>query len=181
MKLERKCHWQSCDSGARWQPHLHIECQGVGIGRALSLISTIECCDEHRENVKPYVLSDANREAITTKLMDEGYPEPNFLTARIEFKPIEDRGPVAVETCNREGCTEFARWRIVQAIPHMTKIGDVERLRTNLVVCDKHKAEVVPADLLDPESKAATHRALKARGLALRSLKRMKLEFEAMR
>lgn len=181
MAVERKCKW--CDSGARWEPHLHLECQAPGFKRLLSFTTGIECCDAHQESVKPYVLSDANRERLTALLIDNGYPEPNYLTARIEFKPApESREPViAAEPCNRHECTEIARWRIIQVIPHITKVGEVTRLPTNLCVCDVHKGTVKAADLLDPQSRATTHKTLRERGIGLRSLRRMKLEFEDLR
>lgn len=176
--IERKCHWQGCDSGARWGVELHFECQGTDERRLLKFKSSLECCDVHKGQVKPWVLSDANREQITTTMMERGYPEPNYLTAVIEFVPVGRDPMVVIEPCNREGCTKHAKWRVIQVIPHLTKPGEKARLTTNLAVCDEHKAVTKPADLLDPESKAATHKALRKLGVTLHSLNRMRLEFE---
>lgn len=180
-KMIHQCHYTDCDSGARWSVHLHIECQAPGKKHLLAFATTIECCDEHQAKVKAYVLSDENREKLSDLLMDNGYPEPNYLTARIEFRPVSREPVIAAENCNRGDCSEIARWRIVQAIPHVAKIGEVVRLPTNLCVCDRHKDETKPSDLLDPQSRAITHKALRERGLGLRSLNRMRLEFEALR
>lgn len=175
---DRKCHWVGCDSGARWGVKLQIECQGTDERRVLGFKSSIECCDEHRVNVKPWVLSDENREVITTNLMERGYPEPNFITAQIEFLPIEREPLLASVPCDRHECTKPAKWRVIQVIPHISRPRDPVRLTTSLCVCDEHKVDTGPEALLDPESRAITHKALKRRGLTLRSLDRMKLDFE---
>lgn len=178
--MDRKCHWKGCDSGARWGCRVHLECQGTDERRLLKFHSTIECCDEHQANVKPWVLSDQNREIITTLLMERGYAEPNFLTANIEFLPIGHEPLMVIEPCNRSGCAKPAQWRIVQVIPHITGAEKAAKLTTNLCVCDEHRQETKAADLLDPASKAATHAFLKRHNLSMRSLNRMRLEFEPL-
>jgi hypothetical protein len=178
VNAEHKCHKDGCDSGARWRAYLHLECPAPGMKRIVGMESSIEVCDQHRDDVRPWMLSAHNREAITVKLMDNGLPEPNFLTARVEFKPVHSAPLAVLAPCDREGCTHVAKWRVIQVIPRMGgKIGDAVRLTTNLCVCEACRPSVKPADLLDPASRAATHRALEQAGVRLRSLNRMKVEF----
>lgn len=174
---EHKCHRDGCDSGARWRAYLHLDCAAPGFKHVLGMESTVEVCDKHRDDVRPYVLSPANKETITVSLMDRGYHEPNWLTARIEFRPIEREPIIVAIPCDRDGCANPARWQIKQVISEIGQRKPRVELTTNLCVCEKHKRETAPADLMDDESRKTTYEYLQKNGVMLPDLDRMALEF----
>jgi len=91
------CHKDGCTSGARWSVKFWVDCpEPGGLRRRIGMDCTIVTCDAHQDDVKAYLLSDENRETITTTLMEQaGTLEPDYLTARVEFLPIQ-REPIEV-------------------------------------------------------------------------------------
>lgn len=175
----RKCHKDGCDSGARWATDLHLDCPiPGGAKRALVLRCAIEVCDAHRDDVKPWVLSDKNRETIALTLMDNGFHEPDFLTARIEFAPVEGRDIKMVEMCCRAGCTERAKYQIKHRFAEIGRKEMRFESLTNLWVCEKHKRDTKAADLLlNGAVRKKTFEWLQAQGVLLPDLDRSELEF----
>lgn len=139
------------------------------------LNSTIEVCDDHREMVKPYALSEENKERLRTWLMEQGYGEPDFLTARVEFQPV-NREPIKVQTihaCDRAGCGKLAHWQIRQVFDMPGRSTRASAL-TNFFVCHEHKRMTKPRHL----DKAATLAMLRKHGIYDGSVAdRVKLEF----
>lgn len=160
---------------------------------------SIEVCDDHKDDVHGYVLSDLNKETIVTTLMNSGLPEPDFLSARFEFKPImpaalaavaapfspdgADRPliePAAVVGCDRVDCTNPAQWRVIQRFRTIAQGGKgppvVEAL-TNMHVCTKHKREVKAADFLGTDDRERTLAFLRERGILFPDVDRPVIDF----
>lgn len=189
LRQSHQCHRDNCDSAATSAVDLHVVCRAPGgIGHLVKMRCTIKVCDKHRDDVRPYVLSDENRESIRTGLMESGFPEPDFLSARIEFVPIVAE-PVAVVkprfvdkvmACDRGGCAHPARWQIKQLFWHMANRGrgpHAIELLSNLYVCEAHRKETKPEHLLMDDDREQTRHLLVRRGLLLPDMDRMKLEF----
>lgn len=174
----RKCHKIGCDSGARWASDLHLDCPiPGGAKRALVLRCAIEVCDEHRDEVRPYILSEENREKIALSLMDNGFHEPDFLTARIEFVPVVGRDIRMVQTCTREGCTERAAYQLKRRFFQIGSKAPCLEALTSWWVCEEHKKDTVAADLLAGDGRERTFAWLQAQGIVLPDLDRSELEF----
>lgn len=187
-----QCHKDGCTAVATNEVHLHLSCPAPGlVARLISMKCSIEVCDKHKDDVAGYVLSDANKETICTTLMDQGLPEPDFLMARFEFKPILPAALVATEVpakpvvvgCDREECTNPARWRVIQRFRALAQAGKgppICEVLTNLNVCTLHKKAVKPADFLDEESRASTLAFLRGRGILLPDVDHPLIDFEEL-
>jgi hypothetical protein len=182
-----QCHKDGCTSPAEFSVNLHLGCPSPGLAtRVVSMRCSIEVCEKHKDDVADYVLSDKNKETIAATLIDQGIPEPDFLSARFEFVPIGAPAlgtidePVArddqampvpgVTGCDREGCSNPAQWRVVQRFRSIAQGGRGEPIieaLTNIHVCTAHKREVKPADFLDPESRQRTLEFLRGQGMLL--------------
>lgn len=194
----RQCHKDGCTSPAEFTVDLHLTCPAPGLAaRMISMRCSIEVCAKHQDDVKDYVLSDANKETICASLMDQGVPEPDFLSARFEFKPIEAPalGPVlnppaaasepVVVGCDRLNddetpCTNPAKFRVMQRFRALAQRGrgdPICEVLTNMHVCAKHKRQVKPGDFLDPESRATTLAFLRERGMLLPDVDRPIIDF----
>lgn len=186
-----QCHRDDCELDAEFEAWLHVNCCAPGVTRAVKMKSSIICCNRHRLDVKDYVLSDRNKDVIATKLIEGGYPEPDFLSARIEFVPLPPtrtvlhaQGPaVAPVPCDRAECERPARWQIKQVFRLAWQKGTgrplIEAL-TKMCVCDRCRELVRPRDLMDPEDKAATQAWLVSRGILNADFKTMQVGFEPM-
>lgn len=183
-RRDHQCHKDGCDSQAVYSVDLHLNCPSPGMSHAVSMHSTIQVCEKHKDDVRAYVLSDQNRERIRDGLMDSGLPEPDFFTARIELIPLPKEPlidmVIPIIPCDREGCKNPAKWRIKQKFRALWQGGigapRAEAL-TNLYVCDKHKKETKAKDLLDDESRKETTLYLQDQGMLLPDLDGMILEF----
>jgi hypothetical protein len=181
---DHQCHRDQCDAEAIYAVDVHLNCCAPGVNHRVSMHSTIQVCEAHKDDVRGFILSDKNRETIRDSLMDSGLPEPDFLTAKIELVPIPAVKlidvVIPVLPCDRDGCANPAKWRIKQRFRARWQggVGEprVETL-TNLYVCDKHKKETKPKDLLDEESRAETLRHLNDQGMLLPDIDGMILEF----
>lgn len=188
--IEHKCHYPfdapwTCDSGAQYEGRLHFECQAPGRRYALSLRgnpAAIECCAGHREACKKFLLSDANRETLTTQLRDlYNYPEPNWLTARVEFKSIG--APVEIvktlQQCCRGKCFLAAQYRVMIAVPTLGNVRRVMESPTNLFVCEQHRATTKAKHVTDDEPmRKALYEALQKSGMVLPDLDKARVRFQ---
>lgn len=145
----RQCHHVGCDSGARWGVLLHLNCVAPGVVVATHMKSGIEVCDTHKDDklLRDYILSNENRERITTWLMEQGgHPEPDFLTARIEFFAIERsvvhaQPAIPKPQCDRSDCADLATHQVKLAFRMRYQRGKGQPIidyLTNRVVCGKH-------------------------------------------
>lgn len=187
-----QCHKDGCTAVATNEVHLHLSCPSPGlVARPISMKCSIEVCDKHKDDVVGYVLSDVNKETIVATLIDQGLPEPNFLTARFEFKPIVPAALVATDAplkpvvvgCDRDECTNPARWRVVQRFRSLAQGGKGPHIceaLTNINVCTKHKKAVKPADFLDKESRAATLAFLREQGMLMADVDHPIIAFEEL-
>lgn len=176
--MDRKCHRVDCTSGARWMTELHLECPMPGGAKhLLKFKCAIEVCDAHREDVRPWVLSEENKDRVTMGVMDAGYHEPDFLTARIEFLPIEGRDIAVLQGCCREGCSRIAKYRIKRKFFAIGRRDMALEAMTNLWVCEDHKRITKAADLLMGDDRPRTFEWLQAQGILMPDLDRSELEF----
>lgn len=180
-RRSHQCHRDGCDTEAKFAVRLRVNCVAPGVVQPVAMDCSIKVCERHREEVRLFVLSDRNRETIRTSLMEGGYHEPDFMTARLEFVPVAApvekqeertvlhvRGPTVC--CDRAGCANPAKWQIKQRFRMMWQRGKgrpmVEAL-TNMCVCDKHRNETKAADFLDADSRSATLGWLSKHGVSL--------------
>ena len=178
-----QCHRDQCDSQAVASCKLHLTCRVPG-GHAVvvAMNCSLQVCEKHKDYVRGYVLSPANQESIRTGLMEGGYPEPDFMSARIEFVPLPVEVVVVPKVigCDREGCANPAAWRIKTKIRHIRQRGRgpfAAETLTNIHVCSRHKGEVKAADLLMGDDRANTMKFLNNGGMVLPDLDGMELEF----
>lgn len=172
-----QCQKIGCDSGARWGVELHLPCpEPGGMVRNFRMKLSTEVCDAHRDDVRAMVLAD--KDAITAHFADNGLQEPDWLNMRVEFVPVVGRDIRVIQMCDREGCWLPATWRIKR---RFAEIGRKEircEAMTNLVVCDQHRGETVPADLNGgPEERVALSDWLREQGVLMPDLDRTELEF----
>lgn len=180
-----KCHKDGCDAPALDAVRLHLICRAWGVVQPVSMNCSIRVCAEHRDDVRPFVLSPENRKQIVLWLGESGYAEPDFFSARLEFVPIasiEPQAPLIVrlETCDREGCGNPARWQIVQRLRVEAQQGCGEpmlNLLTGLRVCDRHRAETTVADINDNDSRTRTRKYLQGKNVHFPDFKTMTIDF----
>lgn len=183
LRSAHKCHKAGCDSQAEFGVRVHFTCREIGRpAHALSNDSTIKVCARHQDDVRGYLLTPANKENITTGCMENGFPEPDFLSLRVEFIPIVHE-PVVIEAntrCDRDGCTNPAQWRIVFKVRPLAQGGKGPfryEVMTKMQVCRKHRKETKPEDFRDPDSIATTRQFMNANGVLLPDLDTMAIEF----
>jgi hypothetical protein len=185
QRLLHKCHKDNCEALAEFAVRLHLRCPAPGgPAREISSDCTIRVCAKHRADVAEYVLSPQNRETIATTLMEAGAPEPDFLSAAIEFVPIE-AAPVAPvfsgPACNRAGCGQPAKWQIKQFFRRIgQRKSDRRQLEclTDMYVCDQHKADTKAGDLIArPEDYKTTRDALVRMGMRAPDMHNGRIEF----
>lgn len=174
-----QCQRDGCHSQATAWVKMYINLPSPGQAtKVIDLKLSMEVCDKHQDDVRAYVLSEENKKTIYTQIMDAGLPEPDFLSARIVFVPIPTDHVNLIVGCDREGCANPAKWQIKQIIPEIGRKGKPRlEAMTNMCVCDKHKRETKPADLLDDDSRKRTLAWLNAKGVLLPDLERMTIEF----
>lgn len=197
--IQHQCHRDGCTSPATNEVHLHLSCPAPGLAaRLISMKCSIEVCDKHKDDVRGYVLSDVNKETIVATLMDQGMPEPDFLGARFEFKPIlaepitsdpvlmaiaMGRARSQVVRCDREECTNPARWRVIQRFRALAQGGKgppICEVLTNINVCTLHKKAVKPDDFLDAESRASTLAFVRGQGILFPDVDHPLIDFEEL-
>jgi hypothetical protein len=185
-RRKHQCHREGCDSEAVYATKLLFDVAAPGVRYPIRTMCSIQVCERHKseKDVRGYLLSPQNREQITTAIMEGGHPEPDFLTAKVLFEPLERRAlmihAMPPPSCDRDGCTKAARWQIKQLFRMLWQRGKGKpevQVLTNFCVCDEHKASARPADLLDPDSKSATLAWLNARGVSMPDFKTMELGF----
>lgn len=188
--MKRQCHKTGCDSAATNEVSLHLSCPSPGLpARIVGMKCSIEVCDVHKDDVRGYVLSDVNKEHIVEVLMNQGVPEPDFLSAVFEFTPITAPAlgavaEVAVKPvligCDRADCPNPAKFRILLRYRSLAQGGRGDPVcdsMTNMHVCRRHKREVKPADFVDAESRAATLEFLRGQGMLLPDVDRPIVDF----
>lgn len=189
MSDERRahqCHSTGCDSEAIYGTKVFLDVVAPGVRYPVRMNGSIQVCERHKNMlvVREYYLNDANREVITTTLVDAGHPEPDFLSARIIFEPLEVKhaailaAPPAI--CDRAGCAKAARWQIKQRFRMLWQKGKGEpqvEVLTKMCVCDEHKAVTTAKDFTDRESLSSTRAWLNSRGVSLPDLKTMEIAF----
>lgn len=90
LRRAHQCHHDGCDSEARWQLWLAIECIGVGRDRlSLKCESSIKVCDAHTDRAVQFMLAPGNKSRIAVGLAHGGYPLPDFNSAVPIFAPLE--------------------------------------------------------------------------------------------
>lgn len=191
MTNERRahqCHADGCDSEATHGVKATILCRAPGmLPVPVKLAATIKVCARHAVEglVRKYLTSAVNRETITTGLMDGGFPEPDFLSLRIEFEPLQREFNALqarpIMRCDKVGCGKEAKWQIVQMFRMMWQRGKGKpqvKVLTNLVVCDEHRHSVKPAELKDKESESKTRAWLVAHGVSMPDFDTMTLDYD---
>jgi hypothetical protein len=186
-RRENQCHCEGCDSEAIYGTKLFLDVAAPGVRYPIRMNGSIKVCEQHKSepSVRAYYLNDRNRETIITHLTEAGHPEPDFLTAKIIFEPMEVRHSVLLAapplTCDREGCKRVARWQVKQRFRMFWQKGkgepQVEAL-TNIVVCDHHKPLTTASHFKDPESLKSTRAWLNSRGVSMPDLKTSEIAFE---
>lgn len=178
-KADVKCHKDGCTSGARWAVKLHLECPTPGGAKQLlSFRATLKVCDDHQPDAQRYILSDDNKRTMTVALLKEGYPEPDWMAARVEFEPIEREPITVLPPCDREGCSRAAHWRVRQHFFEIGRVNSRINAMANLVVCDPCRRETTWKDFVaDDDDRKATFEWLQRQGVLLPDLDRGDLEF----
>lgn len=177
-KAPHQCHFDGCEAQATDTVHLHVRCPRPGLPSIeIGTASTIEVCDKHRTQAVDYLSSSQNREIIKTTLMDNGYPEPDFLQSRIEFKPIVSPAIQVIPPCTREGCANPGRWRIKHKFAEHGRKGCRVEALTNFFVCEKHKRDTTAAHTLTDEAWGEIKPWLNQSGVLLPDRERSTIEF----
>jgi hypothetical protein len=87
-----QCRHDGCDSAARWQMHVLIECRGSDPRHKLVIEapSTVQVCDHaaHKRAAMALMASDRNRSAITSALVANGFPAPDWSSVTIVMVPL---------------------------------------------------------------------------------------------
>lgn len=92
LRRARQCHRDGCDSEARWRLHLHLQCVGVGRDRiTIQAPTSIYLCNDkkHHKAALEYLMSEHNKGAITTDLLANSYPPPDWSSATAVFEPVD--------------------------------------------------------------------------------------------
>lgn len=186
MTTPQKCHADRCSAEARYSTKVGFMVAAPGNKYPVRTHCSICVCEKHRDEdlVKRYLLQPQNRETITTAIMEDGHPEPDFFTLQVIFEPLDVRNAALLRSppikCDRADCTKIARWQIEQLFRMIWQKGKGRpsiKVLTNLCVCDEHKALARPADLRDKKAESKTRGWLAARGVSLPDFKTMELGF----
>lgn len=189
-RAKHQCHRDGCDSEATMGVKVHVLCRAPGVLPVpLAFDSTIKVCARHavEGDVRKYLMNDKNREAMITGIMEGGFPEPDLLSLRVVFEPLNvGRAPLEIAApicCDRAGCSKAAKWQIKRRFRMLWQRGKgkplVEAL-TNMVVCDEHKALTRPQDFNDKAGESATRAWLAAKGVSMPDLKTAEVAFEPL-
>lgn len=174
-----QCQKSECDSQAEFAVRLHLDLPSPGQPtRQIELQLSMKVCGKHQDDVRPWVLSQENQKALAATLLEQNLPEPDFLTARIEFVPIQAEPVAAWPCCDRAECAKPARWQVKQIIPEIGRRG-TPRLEamTTMLVCDDCRKITTADDFRDDESRGRTWRWLNHQGVLLPDLDKMTIEF----
>lgn len=103
-RASHQCHKTGCDSQALYATKFQLDCCAPGARQIIKMNCSIKVCEAHRKEneVRDYLLSPHNRETITTSLMESGYAEPDFLSAKILFEPIPQKNFSIITASVRE-------------------------------------------------------------------------------
>lgn len=156
---------------------MSLYCRAPSADELVRMKCSIDVCSAHRSKVRAYVLSDANKEMIRTKLMEDGgHAEPDFLSAILEFVPIaQPRLTVLHDAagirCDREGCLHQASWQIALKFKMMWQRKESDKplvaVLTNLCVCDEHRLATTVSDVFDGEGRSKTLGWLNSHGVSM--------------
>lgn len=181
-----QCHSVGCDSEALYATKLFLDVVAPGVRYPIRMNCTIQVCEKHKDmmSVRGYLLNDKNREVIHTSLVDNGHPEPDWLTARVIFEPLSTTGDAIRaqprDGCVCDGCKKVATWQVKQRFRMFWQKGkgepQVEAL-TNITLCDEHKNRTTRKEFMDKESLSTTRAWLNARGVSMPDLKTMEIAF----
>lgn len=86
-----QCHRTGCDSQATHAAHLRLWFDGLQQALPLDMLSTIRSCEAHIPAFTVWLLSVENRIRIAAGLLEQGFGEPDFSSAEVEFVPLADR------------------------------------------------------------------------------------------
>lgn len=86
-----QCHRTGCDSEATHAAHLRLWFDGLQQALPLNMRSTIRCCEAHIPAFTIWLLSEDNRVHIAAGLALNGFGEPDFSSAEVEFVPLADQ------------------------------------------------------------------------------------------
>lgn len=187
---KHQCHKPGCDSEAKFTTRVRLLCRAPGqLPVPLSFDCTIQTCARHAEAgpVRTYLLTGNNRETMITGIMEAGFPEPDFLSLKVEFVPLSVEH-AAVEAapapcCDRDGCSKPAKWQVKQRFRMLWQRGRGEPVidtLTNLVVCDDCKAITNETSFRDKDTESSTRAWLNARGVSMPDMRTMQIAFEPL-
>jgi hypothetical protein len=187
-RRKHQCHRDGCDSEASFATKIRVLCRAPGVTPIpLTFDCSIRVCAKHalESDVRKYLLNDKNRETMLTKIVDQGYPEPDLLSLSVTFEPIKaERAPLKIDTarthcCDRANCSNVAKWQVKRLFRMMWQRGrgkPMIEVLTNMLVCDDCRARVRPQDFPEGETRAW----LNAKGVSMPDLKTAEVKFEPL-
>lgn len=184
-RREHQCHYDGCDSEARWHAKVALHCIGIGRDRMfLKCATSLKVCDRHKNIPVEWILSDTNKQNIARGLIANSFPPPDFSSAKVEMEPIYDVQPSAqnrsgILKCDRLDCVLPAQYQIGFKL---WKIGERKsakpmRVLTGLCVCNRHRKELTREDLFSTEGKAKILAAMTERGFPMPDFKTGEIEY----
>lgn len=87
-RSRHQCHRIGCDSEATHELHLRLWFPGWGQVLPLDMRSTIKTCDQHRAAFMVWILSERKKVEIAAELARQGFGDPDFSSAEVEFVPL---------------------------------------------------------------------------------------------